>query len=217
MLPRRHRVPSAHLRTCAQGCSSCFVFLAHPGLKPRLRAQPARARTLRGGRKHLRHRGGDKREEGCVWEDGARTPRPGRPHRSPGTASWKAATARSARRSPPGPERHAPTPARSPRPSLRPDCGWHWAPRSGRPGRLGAASPASSRAPPEEPEPPAPDCRSVPPARSLRAGRGQPRGRGAAVSAAATAPSLGPRPRRRSPERMEAGEEKGGGLTTAPH
>lgn len=43
---------------------------------PRLRAQPASARTLRRGRKHLRHRGGDTREEGCAWEDGARARRP---------------------------------------------------------------------------------------------------------------------------------------------
>lgn len=49
---------------------------------------------------------------------------------------------------------------------------------------------------------------------ALRAGRGGPRGRGAAVSAETTAPSLEPRPRRRSPEEAEAGEK--GALATAP-
>lgn len=62
-------------KVAARGPPALFFF-AHYSRMPRLRAQPASARTLRGGRKHLRHRGGDTREEGCAWADGARARRP---------------------------------------------------------------------------------------------------------------------------------------------
>lgn len=77
--PEHTGSPSAHLRTCAEGCSlpgPCFVFFAHYSRTPLLRARPASACTLRGGRKHLRRSEGDTREEGCAWEDGDRARRP---------------------------------------------------------------------------------------------------------------------------------------------
>lgn len=119
------------------------------------------------------------------------------PIRSPGTASWRAGTARSARRSPLGPERRSPTPGRSRSP--RRGCGGRGgrrraAPGPSRPRRLrAAAAPASCRAPLEEPEP----RRQVAAwrlSRAVREGRGGPRGRGAAVTAAAAAPLAGGRP-----------------------
>lgn len=67
------------MRGRLQPAGPLLCFSAHSSRTPLLCARPASARTLRGGRKHLRRRGGDTREEGCAWEDGARARRPDGP------------------------------------------------------------------------------------------------------------------------------------------
>lgn len=132
-----------------------YAASARPG--PPAPAPEHRHQSAREGRRKQRRRcggkgvGGALKRRGAQRREGPRTKArgPGRAHRSPGTASWRAGTARSARRSPLGPERRVRAPARSP--SASRGCGWRW---SGRPRRLRAAAvPASCRAPPEEPEP----------------------------------------------------------------
>lgn len=67
------------MRGRLQPAGPLLCFSAHSRRTPLLCARPASARTLRGGRKHLRRRGGDTREEGCAWEDGAGARRPDSP------------------------------------------------------------------------------------------------------------------------------------------
>lgn len=187
MLPRRHRVPSAHLRTCAEGCSPCFVFVAHPGFKPRLRARPARARTLRGGRKHLRQQG--RRQGGWGGRESGRT---GPAHEGPAALTEVQELLHGERR-----RREARVEvhlARNATLRLRPGArGRARGQTAAGTGHRAADAPAASEQPRQpHPEPRrrsrSPRRQPAAPARSLRAGRGRPRGRGAAVSTAATAP-----------------------------
>lgn len=212
-------------RTCARARTAaarepCFVFLAHCSRTPRLPARPGSARTLRGGRKHLGRRGGDAREEGCAWEAGARAPRPDRPaaltevqellhgERRRREASVEVHLARNALlRRRPGARGRGQAAAGAGDGAERPDA---------------RAAPQQPRQPHPEPRRRSRSPRRQPaaltplPGRYVRdvAGRGGPRGRGAAVGAAAAAPSLWLRPPVGGAPRGRVGEK--GALVTAP-